>query len=71
MERIWTTLGYAIGLPKENPPRNKWAPMFFRSWQARGVLLKGDEKAAEYDFRLSAVARATSAAPTCFPRSAC
>ncbi len=61
---------YAIGLPKENPPGNTCAPMFFRSWQARGVLLEGDATAAEYDFRLSAVARATSAAPTYFPPQA-
>jgi hypothetical protein len=61
---------FAIGLPKENPPGNTCAPMFFRSWQARGVLLEGDATAAEYDFRLSAVARATSAAPTYFPPQA-
>ena len=58
---------YAIGLPKENPPGNTCMPMFFRSWEARGLLLEGGATAAESDFRLSAVARATSAAPTYFP----
>jgi hypothetical protein len=54
---------YAIGLPKEKLP----APMFFRSWQARGLLLDKDAKSTEYDFKLESVARATSAAPTYFP----
>ncbi len=58
---------YAIGLPVEKPPGNSCAPMFFRSWQARGLQLVHGETAAENDFRLSAVARATSAAPTYFP----
>jgi patatin-like phospholipase/acyl hydrolase len=58
---------YAIGLPKEKPPGNTCSPMFFRSWQARGFLLEDGATAAEYDFRLSAIARATSAAPTYFP----
>jgi uncharacterized protein len=61
---------YAIGLPKENPPGNSCSPMFFRSWQARGLQLEGGATAAEYDFRLSAIARATSAAPTYFPPQA-
>jgi patatin-like phospholipase/acyl hydrolase len=61
---------YAIGLPIENPPGNTCLPMFFRSWEARGVLLKVGATAAENDFRLSAVARATSAAPTYFPPQA-
>ncbi len=61
---------YAIGLPAEKPPGNTCSPMFFRSWQARGLLLEGGATAAEYDFRLSAVARATSAAPTYFPPQA-
>jgi hypothetical protein len=58
---------YAIGLPKENPPGNSCAPMFFRSWQARGLLLDQDAKSDEYDFKLESIARATSAAPTYFP----
>jgi patatin-like phospholipase/acyl hydrolase len=58
---------YAIGLPKENPPGNTCSPMFFRSWQARGLLLEDNAKDGEYDFRLSGIARATSAAPTYFP----
>lgn len=58
---------YAIGLPAENPPGNTCAPMFFRSWHARGIQLDDGVSAAESDFRLSAVARATSAAPTYFP----
>jgi uncharacterized protein len=41
--------------------------MFFRSWQARGLLLGENAKAEEYDFTLEAIARATSAAPTYFP----
>jgi uncharacterized protein len=61
---------YAIGLPKERPPGNTCAPMFFRSWQARGLQLEDGETAADYDFRLSALARATSAAPTYFPPQA-
>jgi uncharacterized protein len=57
---------YAILLPKENPPGNTCAPMFFRSWQARGLLVPADANTAEYDFKLASVARATSAAPTYF-----
>lgn len=58
---------YAIGLPKEKPPGNTCAAMFFRSWQARGLLLGEDAKSDEYDFKLDSIARATSAAPTYFP----
>lgn len=58
---------YAIGLPKEKPPGNSCAPMFFRSWQARGQLLGPGVTREEYDFELKSVARATSAAPTFFP----
>jgi uncharacterized protein len=57
---------YAIALPKENPPGNMCAPMFFRSWQARGLLVPAGANAAEYDFKLASIARATSAAPTFF-----
>jgi Patatin-like phospholipase len=56
----------AIALPKEDPPGNTCAPMFFRSWQARGLQLDGGTK-HEYDFKLASIARATSAAPTYFP----
>lgn len=58
---------YAIGLPKENPPGNRCAPMFFRSWQARGLQIDQGAKSDEYDFKLESIARATSAAPTYFP----
>lgn len=58
---------YAIGLPVERPPGNTCSPMFFRSWQARGRLLDAGAKPEEYDFRLSGIACATSAAPTFFP----
>jgi predicted acylesterase/phospholipase RssA len=57
---------YAIRLPKEDQPGNTCAPMFFRSWQARGLQLDGGTK-HEYDFKLASIARATSAAPTYFP----
>lgn len=57
---------YAIALPKENPPGNTCAPMFFRSWQAGGLLVPAGANAAEYDFKLASIARATSAAPTYF-----
>lgn len=43
------------------------APMFFKSWKARGVGLDTDEHADEFNFALKDVARATSAAPTYFP----
>jgi hypothetical protein len=54
---------YAIGLPGARPP----APMFFRSWQARGAMLDVGAKPVEYDFHLDGIACATSAAPTFFP----
>jgi patatin-like phospholipase/acyl hydrolase len=54
---------YAIGLPSAKSP----APMFFRSWQARGAMLDVGETAAQYDFPLYGIACATSAAPTFFP----
>jgi uncharacterized protein len=58
---------YAISLPVENPPGNTCAPMFFRSWQARGRQLADPTKRGAHDFKLAAVGRATSAAPTYFP----
>ena len=42
---------YAIALAKENPPGNTCAPMFFRSWQARSMLLPAGAKAAEYELQ--------------------
>jgi hypothetical protein len=57
---------YAIGLPKDNPPGSTCAPMFFRSWQARGLQLGDSATTDEYDFKLASIARATSAAPTYF-----
>jgi uncharacterized protein len=58
---------YALSLPKPDAQGNTCAPMFFRSWQARGLLLGENARAEEYDFTLDAIARATSAAPTYFP----
>lgn len=58
---------YAISLPVEQPPGNTCAPMFFRSWQARGLALPGGARREDYDFKLDAIGRATSAAPTYFP----
>jgi predicted acylesterase/phospholipase RssA len=58
---------YAMALPQESSLGDGCAPMFFRSWQARGLLLPPGGKTEEYDFPLTAVARATSAAPTYFP----
>jgi patatin-like phospholipase/acyl hydrolase len=58
---------YAIKLPQADASGNTCAPMFFRSWQARGLLLQKNAKPEEYDFTLEAIARATSAAPTYFP----
>jgi patatin-like phospholipase/acyl hydrolase len=55
---------YAISLPRPDLSGGTCAPMFFRSWQARGLQ---NAKAEEYDFTLEAIARATSAAPTYFP----
>jgi hypothetical protein len=60
---------YAIKLPEPDVKGNTAAPMFFRSWQARGVLLTG-KAADKYDFKLTDIARATSAAPTYFPPAA-
>jgi patatin-like phospholipase/acyl hydrolase len=58
---------YAISLPRADSSGSTCAPMFFRSWQARGLSLGQGAKAEEYDFTLEAIARATSAAPTYFP----
>jgi uncharacterized protein len=41
-------------------------PYFFKSWKARGEQLATNETAAERDFYLREVSRATSAAPTYF-----
>ena len=60
---------YAIKLPETNVNGDTSAPMFFRSWQARGFLLTG-KPADKYDFKLADIARATSAAPTYFPPAA-
>jgi uncharacterized protein len=60
---------YAIKLPEPDVNGNTSAPTFFRSWQARGVLLTG-KPADKYDFKLADIARATSAAPTYFPPAA-
>jgi uncharacterized protein len=57
---------YAIELPKINAAGSRCAPLFFRSWQARGVLV-GGSIGNEHDFKLASIARATSAAPTYFP----
>ena len=57
---------YAIKLPEPDANGNTAAPMFFRSWQARGVLVEGGP-ADKYDFKLAEISRATSAAPTYFP----
>lgn len=62
---------YAIGLPEPDATGSTSAPMFFRSWQARGLLLAGTGKSADkFDFKLSDIARATSAAPTYFAPAA-
>ena len=60
---------YAIRLPEPDAYGNTAAPLFFRSWQARGVL-PGGKAADRYDFKLADIARATSAAPTYFPPAA-
>jgi predicted acylesterase/phospholipase RssA len=60
---------YAIKLAEPDESGNTAAPMFFRSWQARGILAKG-KPADKYDFKLAEIARATSAAPTYFPPAA-
>jgi uncharacterized protein len=57
---------YAIGLPKTLPNGDTRAPLFFRSWQARGHFLEAGATKDEYDFSLESVTRATSAAPTYF-----
>jgi hypothetical protein len=41
-------------------------PFLFKSWKARGLELTDGEIAANYDFKLKEVCRATSAAPTYF-----
>jgi uncharacterized protein len=60
---------YAIKLPEKDANGNTSAPMFFRSWQARGLLLNG-KLAPKFDFQLADIARATSAAPTYFAPAA-
>jgi hypothetical protein len=61
---------YAIELSK---PQNSEgvvstrAPMFFKTWKARGVQLGDGDKPLDFNFALKDVARATSAAPTYFP----
>jgi predicted acylesterase/phospholipase RssA len=57
---------YAIKLPEPDVNGSTSAPMFFRSWQARGVQLTG-KPPDKHDFKLAEIARATSAAPTYFP----
>lgn len=61
---------YAIELPKPRPNGETRAPLFFRSWQAAGQDLPPGAAAAEYDFLLRDVARATSSAPTYFAPAA-
>jgi uncharacterized protein len=56
---------YAIRLPEPDVNGSTCAPMFFRSWQARGILT--GKRPDKYDFKLAEIARATSAAPTYFP----
>ncbi len=46
---------YAIRLPKLNQSGSLCAPMFFRSWQARGLRVEGGNK-NEYDFKLTSIA---------------
>src|ERR1700683_1678574 len=58
---------YAITLPKPDASGNTCAPMFFRSWQARGLLLGPGVRSQEYGFPQASIARAASAAPTYFP----
>jgi uncharacterized protein len=60
---------YAIGLPEPDATGSTSAPMFFRSWQARGLLPNG-KPASKFDFQLADIARATSAAPTYFSPAA-
>jgi patatin-like phospholipase/acyl hydrolase len=54
---------YAIRLPETDVNGSVSAPMFFRSWQARGAQLT-NKSADKCDFKLTDIARATSAAPT-------
>jgi len=56
---------YAIRLPEADVNGSISAPMFFRSWQARGAQLT-NKSADKCDFKLTDIARATSAAPTYF-----
>ena len=56
---------YAIRLPEADVNGSTSAPMFFRSWQARGFQLT-NKSADKFDFKLADIARATSAAPTYF-----
>jgi patatin-like phospholipase/acyl hydrolase len=58
---------YAIHLPHPTPNDDTRAPMFFRSWQARGQALTAPAHADDYNFSLKEICRATSAAPTYFP----
>jgi hypothetical protein len=60
---------YAIKLPEPDANGSTSAPMFFRSWQARGILLTG-KPADKFDFKLADIAGATSAAPTYFAPAA-
>jgi hypothetical protein len=56
---------YAIKLPEPNANGDTSAPMFFRSWQARGILLT-DKLADKYDLN-SLYRTSSSATPTYFP----
>lgn len=47
--------------------RTSRCPYFFKSWKAAGRCLDPSEQAAQHDFPLWQIARATSAAPTYFP----
>jgi uncharacterized protein len=63
---------YCITLPRptdldDDGIASTRTPMFFKSWKARGQGLAKGETAAEFDFPLWQVARATSAAETYFP----
>ncbi|WP_163988910.1 patatin-like phospholipase family protein [Pyxidicoccus caerfyrddinensis] len=61
---------YAIELPDKVANTQSYqatrAPFFFKNWKARGQKLDPGESAADFDFKLRDVARATSAAPTYF-----
>ena len=56
---------YAIRLPEPDVSGSTMAPMFFRSWEARGIRI--GTRPDKYNFKLAEIARATSAAPTYFP----